>query len=109
LSYVSLNPVRARLVGRAQDWPWSSVRAHLRGRPDRLTTLRPVRERYPNFANFLDEEPDAILFERLRQAEGIGRPLGSASFLDRIERMTRRSLRPAKRGPKPRAENRSRN
>jgi putative transposase len=26
---VSLNPVRARLVKRAEDWPWSSVRAHL--------------------------------------------------------------------------------
>jgi putative transposase len=110
LRYVSLNPVRARLVERAQDWPWSSVRAHLRGRPDRLTTLGPVRERYPDFANFLDQEPDAILFERLRQAEGIGRPLGSPSFLDRIERMTRRSLRPAKRGPKPRGrEDSSRN
>ena len=28
--YVSLNPVRARLVRRAQDWTWSSVRAHSR-------------------------------------------------------------------------------
>jgi putative transposase len=102
LRYVSLNPVRARLVARAQDWPWSSARAHLRRRPDGLTTLGPVRERYPDFADFLDEEPDAVLFERLRQAENIGRPLGSARFLDRVERMTRRSLKPAKRGPKPR-------
>ena len=31
LRYVSLNPVRARLVERAQDWRWSSTRAHLRG------------------------------------------------------------------------------
>jgi putative transposase len=29
MRYVSLNPVRARLVKRAEDWPWSSVRAHL--------------------------------------------------------------------------------
>ena len=27
--YVSLNPVRARLVARAEDWPWASTRAHL--------------------------------------------------------------------------------
>ena len=27
--YVALNPVRARIVERAQDWPWSSARAHL--------------------------------------------------------------------------------
>jgi putative transposase len=32
LLYVSLNPVRARLVVRAQDWRWSSTRAHLSGK-----------------------------------------------------------------------------
>ncbi len=30
--YVTLNPVRAGLVVRAEDWPWSSVGAHLAGR-----------------------------------------------------------------------------
>ena len=34
LRYVSLNPVRARLVARAEDWRWSSVRAHLAGKND---------------------------------------------------------------------------
>ncbi len=29
--YVALNPVRAKLVARAEDWRWSSARAHLRG------------------------------------------------------------------------------
>jgi putative transposase len=101
LRYVSLNPVRARLVARAQDWPWSSVRAHMRGRTDGLTALGPVRQRFPHFADFLDQEPDGVLFEQLRQAESIGRPLGRAPFLDRVERVTRRSLRPRKRGPKP--------
>lgn len=38
LRYVSLNPVRARLMERAQDWRWSSTRAHLRGKDDGLTT-----------------------------------------------------------------------
>src|SRR5271163_2576578 len=32
--YVSLNPVRACLVARAEDWPWSSARAHLAGVDD---------------------------------------------------------------------------
>jgi putative transposase len=27
--YMAMNPVRARLVERAEDWPWSSARAHL--------------------------------------------------------------------------------
>ena len=29
--YVSLNPMRAKVVKRAEDWPWSSVSAHLAG------------------------------------------------------------------------------
>src|ERR1700722_13278837 len=32
LRYVTLNPVRARLVERARDWRWSSTRAHLTGK-----------------------------------------------------------------------------
>jgi putative transposase len=104
LRYVSLNPVRARLVSRARDWRWSSVRAQLGGRDDGVTALAPVHERYPDFAHFLSEEPDAGMIERLRGAECIGRPLGNRKFLDAVERKTRRVLKPAKRGPKPRGE-----
>ncbi|MBI5261682.1 MAG: hypothetical protein HY852_07675 [Bradyrhizobium sp.] len=44
------------------------------------------------------------MIERLCRAETIGRPLGSRKFMDAIERRTRRVLKPAKRGPKPREE-----
>jgi putative transposase len=101
LRYVSLNPVRARLVQRAQDWRWSSTRAHLRGKHDGLTELKPIRERFPRFADLLESEPEADMFERLRAAESVGRPLGDNSFFTRIERLTKRSLKPGKRGPKP--------
>jgi putative transposase len=49
--YVSLNPVRARLVTRAQVWPWSSVRAHLAGVDDELAVVAPVLERVENFGS----------------------------------------------------------
>ena len=101
LRYVSLNPVRARKVERAQDWRWSSTSAHLRGRDDGLTALAPIKGRFPRFADLLASEPEADLFERLRAAESIGRPLGDDRFLARIERRTGRVLKPAKRGPKP--------
>jgi putative transposase len=64
--YVPLNPVRARLVARAQDWRWSSVRAHLPDRDDGLTTLAPVLERFAPFRAFLEEPPDREAVERLR-------------------------------------------
>ena len=92
---------RARLVERAQDWRWSSTSAHLRGKEDGVTTLAPVRERFPRFADLLDREPEADMFARLRAAESIGRPLGDDRFLARLERRTGRSLSPGKRGPKP--------
>src|SRR5208282_2865913 len=58
--YVALNPVRARLVERAQDWPWSSVRAHLEGRDDPLVEAAPLLSRSAGrFADLLDDESDA--------------------------------------------------
>jgi putative transposase len=101
LRYVSLNPVRARLVERAQDWRWASTRAQLRGKDDGITALTPIRDRFPRFAGLLASEPEADLFDRLRAAESIGRPLGDDRFLTRLERRTGRSLKPGKRGPKP--------
>ena len=101
--YVALNPVRARLVERAEDWPWSSVRAHLTGREDGVTTLAPVLERFPAFADFIASEPAPAMLERLRRAETVGRPIGDEAFLRTLEATTRRSLQPGKRGPKPSA------
>jgi putative transposase len=101
LRYVSLNPVRARLVERAQDWRWSSTSAHLRGKDDGLTALAPISDRVPRFADLLASEPEHDLFGHLRAAESVGRPLGDDRFLSRIERRTGRVLKPGKRGPKP--------
>jgi len=101
LRYVSLNPVRARLVARARDWRWSSTRAHLTGKDDGVTARAPVHRRFPRFAELLALKPDIDLYARLRAAESIGRPLGDDRFLARIERLTGLSLKPRKRGPKP--------
>jgi putative transposase len=101
MRYVSLNPVRARLVARAQDWRWSSTRAHLTGKDDGITARAPIRERFPDFADLI-ASADAEAFARLRAAERLGRPLGDDRFLAKIERATKRRLKPRKRGPKPR-------
>lgn len=98
--YVALNPVRARLVAHAADWRWASVPALLAGRDDGLTTVAPVLARCPRFAELIEEPAEQAGFRALRRSEGIGRPLGDDAFLDRIEALTRRRLRPAKRGRK---------
>ena len=99
--YVALNPVRARLVERAQDWRWSSVPAHLAGQDDGVTTLAPVLERFPRFADFIEIDPDPDQLDRLRRAESIGRPIGDEAFIEALEIQTGRTLKPARPGPKP--------
>jgi putative transposase len=82
--YVSLNPVRAGLVGRACDWEWSSVRAHLAGQDDGLVTVQPVLDRYPLFAEMLETVPSGIEMNALRRAETSGRPLGSKEWIEAV-------------------------
>ena len=99
--YVALNPVRANLVKRAQDWPWSSAAGHISGRDDGLLTARPVFDRYGDFGAFLDQgEGEAAAFKALRRAETTGRPLGSDAWVEELEKKTSRRLKPQKRGPK---------
>lgn len=100
LRYVALNPVRAKLCQRAADWPWSSVHAHLGHKEDGLTARAPVLSRYPGFAAMIKAGEDEALSEKLRRAETVGRPLGSETFLAKLESKTGRTLKPAKRGPK---------
>ncbi len=101
LRYIALNPVRARLVERAQDWEWSSLHAHLTGKGDGVTAIAPVLARFPRFAELIEQGEEQAMFDRLRQAESIGRPLGDEAFVANLEALTHRTLRPARPGPKP--------
>ncbi len=97
--YVTLNPVRAGLVKRARDWPWSSARAHLAGQNDAVVDVAPVLERVGNFKEFLGAEfEEEAAYGPLRRAETIGRPVGTSDWLKGLEKRTGRSLAPGKRG-----------
>jgi putative transposase len=100
--YVALNPVRAKLARRADDWRWSSVRAHLQGEGDGLVDVRPLLGRLEGrFADLLDDRPNEEAPLALRNAEGIGRPLGSPVFLNQLAAVTGRDPRPRKPGRRP--------
>ena len=102
--YVTLNPVRAKLVKRARDWKWSSARAHLAGRDDGIVSVAPVLERTGNFAKFLGAPFDEKqAYGSLRRAETVGRPIGTADWLKSLEQKTGRVLVPGKRGRKPKS------
>ncbi len=99
--YVELNPVRARLVERAAAWPWSSARGHLAGRDDELVTVGPMLARSPDWPGVLASGPAPEAYAALRRGERTGRPLGSAAFVEDLERRLGRPLAPQKPGRKP--------
>ena len=99
--YVELNPVRARLCREPEVYPWSSARAHLQGQDDALVTAAPLLERVSNWPAFLASglsEEDA---EAMRKHERTGRPLGNDTFLEKLEGLLKRRLKPRKAGRKP--------
>ncbi len=99
--YVELNPVEAGLCDRPQSWKWSSARAHLENRADELVTLGPMLKRVPNWSDYLAERLSASEIDLIERHTRTGRPLGSRSFLERLEIVTGRKLLPQKPGPKP--------
>ena len=100
LRYVALNPVRAGLVASAHDWPWSSARAQLGIVADGITCVERTCERIGDFAALLATAEDAEAIARLRRAERVGRPIGSAMFLEGLERDYGRTLQRARPGPR---------
>jgi putative transposase len=102
--YVELNPVRARLTARAEDWPWSSARAHLGGRDDGAVQVKPLLAREPDWAAFLDAGLEPGAHAAIQAAERTGRPLGGADFVAALERSLGRVLTRQKPGRKPRAK-----
>ena len=99
--YVALNPVRARLVERARDWPWSSVAAHRSGEDDELVEVAPLLDRYGPIDAFLGTAEDEQATRALRMAETSGRPVGGEAWLNDLERLSGRTLQRRKPGPKP--------
>jgi len=102
--YVELNPVRARLCRAPWRWRWSSAAAHVAGHDDGLVRVAPLLKRVKDWREFLTEALEVDDAELLRRHERTGRPLGQPAFLDRIEKMLGRIVRPAKRGRKPKRQ-----
>lgn len=99
--YVELNPVRAKLVDNVRAWPWSSAKAHLKGRDDGLVKVAPLLAMVGDWKAFLRSATSEEELRELRAHGRTGRPLGSSTFLDRLESLVGRVLKPQKPGPKP--------
>jgi len=99
--YIELNPVRASLVNKPEDWPWSSAKAHISGKNCILVNTKPLLDIVNNpWKTFLSCDVGHSEIETFRKHERTGRPLGDGSFIKRLEHTLNRKLRLQKPGPK---------
>ena len=70
--YVELNPVRAKLVARAEDWRWSIARVHMSGCDDALVKVAPLLAMVGDWRAFLDSALPEGEIEELRSMRGPG-------------------------------------
>jgi len=102
--YVERNPVRAGLVVRAEEYPWSSAAGHCGLCPDVLAADREIlNEQVGDWQAFLRDEENRDEADQLRLHTRTGRPLGGMMFLNLLETLLNRSVRPRKAG-RPRKE-----
>ena len=104
---MELNPVRAGLVRRAEEWRWSSAAPHCGGEENVLPLDRQRWQSYRGAAQWQqylaagEPESDRIA---IRQCTHTGRPFGDAAFVESLEQTMQRRIRPRKRGRVVRAE-----
>jgi len=97
--YIERNPVRVGLVQRAEDYKWSSCKAHVSGFKDSILTGEGWLEEdnVQVYREFLRND-DKEIEKSIRNATTTGRPLGGVSFIQLLEKELGRSLLPKKAG-----------
>ncbi len=98
--YIEMNPVRAGLVESVREYPYSSARAHLDNRNDKLVNAKALLDIVGNWPDFLQVAEDDNRLKDLRSHENTGRPLGTNKFISRLESKVGRTLARKKPGPK---------
>ena len=103
--YVERNPVRAGMISRAEDYPWSSARFHcgLTATDVLLDPTWPGAESVEGWAEWLNGECDPAVEDLLRRHTSSGQPCGDVAFVNRLEQLSGQTIRPRKPGRKPRS------
>ena len=89
-----LNPVKAGLIARAWNYPWSSCRFHCRqSDSDPLVQEMVLPDMVVNWESFLHQE-DIEAQDNIVKGTRTGRPVGSDDFVSQLEAMSERILHP---------------
>mgnify|MGYP000930085804 CR=1 FL=1 len=101
--YVELNPVRAGLVDKPEDYDWSSAWSHLnKAQSPYLDSGCPVLEDFPDWRSFLIDPDPLVQMDVIRRCTKTGRPAAEQAFLARLELDTGRTLHAPRKGRPPR-------
>lgn len=96
IRYVECNPVRAKMVRKAEQYTWSSAAGHCALRKDSLITSNPYwRDQFNaigDWSSWLDSGIAAYELEALRKNADKGLPCGSVSFVRKLEELAGRSF-----------------
>ena len=98
--YIELNPVRAHMVPRAQDYSWSSVHANAFGKPDPVVSPhlvfldlgKDLSSRLGSYRALLCEPIPENEISSIRAHINQGKALGSTGFQRQIEELVGRSV-----------------
>lgn len=101
MRYVELNPVRAGLCLRPEEWPWSSARGNLGLAIDPLVDRTDSVNVVSDWDEYLKVRESAEDLTRLRHQTDTGRPDGGDQFMESIESRTGRRVRKRRAGRKP--------
>ena len=101
MRYVERNPVEAGVAARAEEYPWSSARAHVTGTRDPLLSPHPLQDAIADWSAFLATPEAEPTTRQLEQQLQTGRPHGHAAFLDQLERQLGQSVRKRSPGRQP--------
>ena len=104
--YIEMNPVRAGMVVRLAEYPWSSYAHHVGDKQDPLISDHPLYwalgntpfEREAAYKALMLQEIPAENAKALTEAVQRGGVLGSEQFKSGLEKQTGRQVRPGKRG-----------
>ena len=101
IRYVELNPVRAGLVGCAEDYRWSSAKAHCSLHDDPLVDLEwPPSGRISDWSGWLRDGEENVTVNLIRESTFTGQPCGGSDFIKLIGGCLQRDLGRKKPGPK---------
>jgi putative transposase len=97
--YVENNPLRAGIVGRVEDYRWSSAREHIEGSRGNIVSGNCyLLEKIRDWRGYLQEKADGELIENIRKNSLTGRPCGDELFVRKLEKRCGRRLMALPRG-----------